>query len=479
MKGEDTMILQQFKNEPIAALSYLIGCTATGEAAIIDPNLAAEQYVLAAADYGLRITLVLETHMHADYYSTGRAIAYQTGAQLALPAGANALFEHTAINDGDRFQIGNVMLRALHTPGHTPEHMSYVVSDTTRSFQPWFVFTGDCLFVGDVGRTDLVDLPGSGSDILYDSIVNVLLRLPDYVEIYPGHYSGSPCGSKEMSPKLSSTIGFERRFNWALQAPDKATFVEWVNKSSRDSVESILQHRNTNRGELALQPQYDYRINLFKPDDQRIPELSTSAAAHALSQGAVCIDLRPQNSFARKHPAGAINIVYNRNSFLNNLKGLVNTNEPLIFYADHPVIAHAAASMAMRSNYSNILGYLAGDPAMWDDSELAQDELLVFSIDELYDLITKERVLVLDVRNPSEWAKGVIDGARLVRLFDLRSQLASLPRDQRIITICESGMRATTAASLLKRFGFPDVAAVSKSGMSAYASSYPTVAYAN
>lgn len=473
------MILQQFKNEPIAALSYLIGCTASGEAAIIDPNLAAEQYVLAAADHGLRITLVLETHMHADYYSTGHAIVHQTGAQLAIPAAADALFAHTPINDGDRFQIGNITLRALHTPGHTPEHMSFLVSDTVRSYQPWFVFTGDCLFVGDVGRTDLVNLPGSGSDILYDSIVSSLLRLPDYVEIYPGHYSGSPCGSKEMSPKLSSTIGFERRFNWALQAPDKETFVEWVDKSNRASVEEILQHRNTNRGELPLLPQYDYRINMFDPGDHRIPELTPSAVAGALNHGAVCIDLRPQSSFVQSHPAGSVNIIYNRTSFLNNLKGLVNSNEPLIFYADHPVIAHTAANLAMRSNFNHVHGYLAGDLNMWNDSELDQANLPDLSIDELHELIKNEDVLVLDVRNPAEWAKGVIEGARLVRLFDLRSQLASLPRDQRIITICESGMRATTAASLLKRFGFADVAAVSKSGMSAYASRYPTVAHSS
>jgi hydroxyacylglutathione hydrolase len=205
------MLFRQFLNESVAAASYLIGCSASGEAVVVDPSLPAEHYAFFAADKGLRVVAVLETHMHADYVSTGRALALLTGAQLYLPVLAEARLEHTPVSDRFRLTVGKVRLDALHTPGHTPEHTCYTVTDSARAAQPWFVLTGDCLFVGDVGRADLVDLPLTGPDYLYDSIFERLLPLGDEVEVYPGHYGGSACGGKEMSGKVASTIGFERR----------------------------------------------------------------------------------------------------------------------------------------------------------------------------------------------------------------------------------------------------------------------------
>ena len=215
------MIFRQLLHEGLAAASYLVGCVAKGEAAVVDPSLSAETYTALAAEKGLQIVAVFETHMHADYFSTGRAIAALTGATMYVPRLADVQFPHQPIDDGDVVNIGNLVIHAVHTPGHTPEHTAYAVSDTPRSNAPWFVLTGDSLFVGDVARVDLVSLAGTGTDVLYASLQKIM-ALADDVEVYPGHFGGSACGGRAMSGKVASTIGFERRHNWALQAPDYA-----------------------------------------------------------------------------------------------------------------------------------------------------------------------------------------------------------------------------------------------------------------
>lgn len=468
------MIFRQFLNEPIAALSYLVGCVASGEAAVVDPSLPPERYILAAADHGLRIRAVLETHMHADYISTGRALAAQTKAEIYIPEAADVSFTHRALSDGDRVHIGNVTVRALHTPGHTPEHMAFAVSDGPRSHQPWFVLTGDCLFVGDVGRADLIDLPNTGTDPLYTSLFDKLMCMPDYVEIFPAHYGGSACGGKQMSGKLSSTIGYERRFNWALQAPDRKTFGQWVSANPRADVEDILLHRNTNRGELALPEDY-----YEEGDSLGVDSISPQRAARYMSQGIIVVDLRHQHDFVTEHPKGALNITYNPSILANRVAALVPAGETILCFADQPIIARAAAQSLSQSERNPISGYIDGDEDLWHTTHLPTESLTTISIDELSTRIQADNTLVLDVRDPSEWERGIIAGARMISINELREQLSSLPRNVRIITICESGARATSAASLLRHHGFPDVAAVASQGMSAYAQRYPTVVPSN
>ncbi|MBC8160286.1 MAG: MBL fold metallo-hydrolase, partial [Roseiflexaceae bacterium] len=249
------MLFRQLLHEPLSAASYLIGCPAAGVAAVVDPSLSAEQYALLAADRGLRITAVLETHMHADYISNGRALAELTGAQLYLPRRADARFPHQPIDDGWQLQLGEVLLRALHTPGHTPEHVAFVLAQGGRLADPWAVLTGDCLFVGDVGRADLLDLPLSGAAQLYESLQR-LRALPETTEVYPTHYGGSPCGGKGMSGKPSSTIGYERRYNPLLGASNLAAFQVLLDETPRSAIDAILHNRNTNRGELPLPARY-------------------------------------------------------------------------------------------------------------------------------------------------------------------------------------------------------------------------------
>lgn len=468
------MIFRQLLNDQIAAASYLIGCVATGEAAVVDPSLPAEEYALLAADRGLRITRIFETHLHADYISTGRALAALTGARIVLPARADARFPHDQIADGECVMVGKIAISALHTPGHTPEHTAYLVTDTPRAERPWFVLTGDCLFVGDVGRADLVDLPDTGPDPLYTSIFERLLTLPDDVEIYPGHYGGSACGGKAMSGKVSSTIGFERRFNWALQVPDRATFAARVSETPRAAVADVLRHRHTNQGLLPLPPDYGAPAPARRAAELS-PALDPAQAARLVADGVALLDVRGRDAFAAAHVDGALAAPYSRDAVAGRAAAVLEPGEPLAVLGENSVVAAEAAAIIAAAGRNPVQGHLAAEPEALEAAGLALAGLEQLSIEELARRIADGSVQVLDVRDPFEWAEGVIDGALLVSLGDLRGRLDELPRGRPLIVICESGVRATVAASLLRRHGLGQVSVVAPEGMSDYAARYPTV----
>jgi hydroxyacylglutathione hydrolase len=466
------MIFRQLLNESVAAASYLIGCAAKGEAAVVDPSLPAEQYALLAADKGLRITYILETHLHADYISTGRALAALTGALIAVPRSAEVAYDHHPLDDGEQLMVGNIALTALHTPGHTPEHTAYLVSDTPRAERPWFVLTGDCLFVGDVGRADLVDLPNTGPEPQFYSLFERLLSLPDDVEIYPAHFGGSACGGKAMSGKVSSTIGFERRFNAALQPADLPGFTEYLRNTPRGTVENVLLNRHTNQGRLPLPANYfsplQRSIDAFTPSN----ELQLDAAVGFAARGVVILDLRHRDDFALGHVRGSLNTNYSRTSLRERVAAAVAPGEALLVLGDNLAVARAAADDLVAARRNPIAGYLAAPVEDWArvGGELATLEQ--FTIHELHEHVLAHGQ-VLDVRDPAEWERGTIQGAALISLGQLREQLGKLPRNQLLIVVCESGIRASLAASMLRRNGFSQVAYVSPGGMSDYAAAYP------
>lgn len=481
------MIFRQLLNEPISAASYLIGCVQTGECAVVDPGLPPETYVLAAADKGLQITAVVETHFHADYFSTGRPLAAMTGATIFAPSrddienaitGASVHYPHVRVRDGDRIRVGNIVLQAIHTPGHTPEHMSYAVIDTPRSDRPWMVLTGDCLFVNDVGRTDLVNLPLTGPVVMYDSIQR-LLALPDDCEVFPAHYGGSACGSKQMSGKVSSTIGFERRFNWMLQARSKEEFIALSGDASREAVEAVLRHRNTNRGVLPL-PDEILRLAPESGDGfaPMVEALAPERAHELTRRGAVMVDLRTQTAFAAGHPAGAVNVTFNRNNMVKRIQALIPTDEALVFISDVPLVARQAAQMLAQAGYT-VAGYVNVPAARWGQSGLPVEQLPIADLEALHRYATEGDAVIVDVREPFEWEKGVIPNGkadvRLISLGDIRKRLHELPCDRTLVFTCESGTRASAVASLLKRMGYQQVVNIAPEGMSDYARRYPTV----
>jgi glyoxylase-like metal-dependent hydrolase (beta-lactamase superfamily II) len=253
------MIFKQYRHEPLAQLSYLVGCARAKEAVVIDPTdaLGAESYVLDAADLGLSIVGVLETHVHADYVSCGRELAAMAGVPLRLHEAAVRLvkYDFTPFASDEVFEIGKVRVQALFTPGHTPEHTSFLVTDRGRTDDPWFVLTGDCLFVGDVGRPDLLvgdttlDVmdEATRARTLYASVQR-LFALPEYVEVFPGHYGGSTCGGVNMSGKVSTTIGFERRFNLAMRQPDADAFARFVKETAKPFPANYTRIKSYNLG---------------------------------------------------------------------------------------------------------------------------------------------------------------------------------------------------------------------------------------
>jgi len=243
------MIFQQFRHEQGGCLSYIVGCTQRQVCLVIDPQLDIDQYVRYASDHRMKITHILETHSHADHLSGAKKLAAATGAPVYFYESVKTAFPVTGVKDGQEIAVGNILLKILHTPGHTQDSISILVSDTTRGKEPWLVLTGDTLFVGDTGRPDLDGSPES----LYNSIWKKLLSLPDSVEIYPTHYAGSLCG-KGMSPKPNSTIGFERKFNPALQVSTKEEFVQFVTANLPVQPPRFHEVRKFNLGFLAEPP---------------------------------------------------------------------------------------------------------------------------------------------------------------------------------------------------------------------------------
>lgn len=446
------MIFRQFMHEGIAAASYLIGCREKGEAMVVDPSLRAESYITVAAEKGLQIVAIFETHMHADYFSTGRAIAALTGATIYAPRTAEVQFAHSPLDDNDVVTIGNLLVRAIHTPGHTPEHTAYAVCDAPRGNEPWFVLTGDSLFVGDVGRVDLVDLAGTGTDILYASLQK-LLGFADYVEVYPGHFGGSACGGRAMSGKVASTIGFERRYNWALQAPDYATFDTWMRRDVREAVEAILVHRNTNRGTLPVPEGYFV---------SHAGGLSEAQMLMARDQGAIVIDTRAPGLFAKGYIDGAINIPYQKESLPVRLATLVPAHTAVVVYADTMATAEVAAGAVRHAGYQ-VVG-ISNAPIT------NAVRLPVMTIAELHDAVQKG-ANVLDVRDVHEHEKGVIDGAQRVPHLTLAQVVEKLPLVGWYV-VCESGQRATISASYLLHYGHTVAGVVTPGGMSDYNARY-------
>ena len=280
------MIFQQIVNEEAGCLSYLIGCGEAGEAVIVDPGRdRVDEYIARARKKSLGISGIVETHLHADHVSGNRELAAKTRAPILLHHSVQAAFDHTALRDGDEIRIGNVLLKTFHTPGHTPDSVSLLVTDLTRSQAPWFVLSGDTLFVGDVGRPDLGGERAAGD--LYDSLFRVLLPLDDSVEVYPAHGAGSLCG-RAMSFKTGSTIGFERRFNPALQAKSKAEFIEAIMAGLPPKPPSFETIVAKNRGLVAIR-------------DVKPRPFTAAEACEEIGRGASVVDVRDPATYGQGH----------------------------------------------------------------------------------------------------------------------------------------------------------------------------------
>ena len=436
------MYFQQFFLSCLAHASYFIG--SDGVAAVVDPQRDVEIYLHEAREHGFTIKYVIETHLHADFVSGHRELADRTGAQIYLGARARAAFPHVDVHDGDELRLGKCRLRFLETPGHTLESISIVVTDEDDASLPPVVFTGDTLFIGDVGRPDLGGDPKELAGLLYDSLHEKLLKLPDDVAVYPAHGAGSLCG-RAMSEDRSSTIGRERRTNYALQASDKKAFVELLTAELPDRPGYFATDVELNRSGAV-------RLSELPPPRA----LEPSGVAAAQKSGAIVLDTRDEDTFGAAHVPGSVNIGLDGQfaSWAGTIVGL--ETDVVIVAEDEARVAETQTRLA-RVGIDRAIGYLAGGVAAWRRAGLPVATIAQLAPQAFADCIAQPEMQLVDVRRPLEWAGGHIDGAVHMPLNRLLGSLDELDRGRPVAVHCKSGYRSSIAASLMQRAGISDV----------------------
>jgi hydroxyacylglutathione hydrolase len=439
-------MFDEFSDEGLAQRSYLIACERTREAAVVDPRRDIDVYITAARDRGLELTLAIETHIHADFVSGARELA-AVGARVVSGPGADLQYPFHEAQDGEVLRVGNITLDILHTPGHTPEHISILVREPG---QPARVLTGDTLFVGAVGRPDLLgeDHARALAGQLYDSLFDRLLTLDDEVEVHPGHGAGSLCGTGiGMAPH--STIGQERRFNHLLQQQSRTTFVSAVLNDLPDTPAYFARMKTINRNGPPV-------LSLATG----VPALTSVVATDAVKMahdGAIVVDLRSSEAFGTGHPTGAVNIGFGPR--IGYWAGWVITpNVPLLLLTGTADQAAEAYRQLLRVGLDDVAGAIGGGFDAWRAAGGPVTELPQMSARALRERLGRAPLTVVDVRSPREWRAGHIDLAVNVPVGDLAgAQAQSTLRDLRaagpVAAICEGGYRSSLASSLLQRAG--------------------------
>jgi len=441
------MFLQQFFVEGLGHASYLIGSDQTRQAAVVDARRDIGVYLEAAAEAGLRITHLLETHVHNDFLSGAKALAERLGAEHVASADAGLTFPHRAAREGDQIELGELRITVLRTPGHTPEHVSYVVADTSRADEPVLIFTGGDLLVGSVGRPDLLgrELGEKLAPQLYDSLFGKILKLEDYVEVMPTHGAGSLCG-RSISSKRTTTIGYERRFNVFLQKQDRQEFVDFV-LDGNPYVPAY--YKNMRSGNL------NGATGFAAPDPR---PLSVGEVQHALGHGALVLDTRSPGAYGGGHLPSAYSV--GLGSMLATWVGsLLPVDLPIILVLERPADWDAVVTALARVGYERIMGYLSGGIADWQEAGLPLATVEQLTVQELERRRQETPDLqIVDVRMEGEWSSGHIPGAVFVPLTDLPNRLGEIDRDQPTAVICGSGYRSSIASAFLERRGVRQLA---------------------
>jgi hydroxyacylglutathione hydrolase len=450
------MIFRQITHDDLGCASYLIGDEKAGVAAVVDPRFEIEVY-LELADYlGVRIEHVLETHNHADHVSGHGRLASATGATIHVHRDAAPAYEHEPFEDGWELELGSLRVRALHTPGHRPEHTAFALTDTARSDRPWAVLTGDTLFVNDVARPDLAVEKSDGARGIFRSLRGKLLPLPDDCEVWPGHLGGSMCGGAGIDMKISSTIGFEKASNPTLSIADEDEFVE-------DAL-----------AKLGPQPPNFHAI----VDLNRGPLLTDGVAAAALSAhqveerrggGALVVDLRSDREFDDAHVPDAVWIPVARPGFGTKLAWLAWPGQELVFVGRDDEDGRRAARLAAAVGLRTGLGFLQGGMTSWEQEERPVERIERLSASELRARLEASPGLqVLDVRERREWAEGHVPGSACVPWHDLTGVPEGIDPELPVAVLCLTGPRAATAAGLLRRLGCRSVIHVAEGGVATW-----------
>ena len=457
------MILKRFYDPKLAQASYLIGCGKTGESIVIDPNRDTEQYIKMAAAEGVRITHVTETHIHADFVSGSRELAARTGARLFLSAeggedwqyGYAADSKATLLRHGSVITVGNIRIEVLHTPGHTPEHIAFLVTDTAAATAPIGMVTGDFVFVGDVGRPDLLEKAAKvegtmdqAARTLFQSLQRFKTQ-PDYLQIWPGHGAGSACG-KGLSAIPHSTVGYERMFNWAFAISDEDEFVSQVLAGQPDPPSYFAQMKRINRDGPSVLGKFTTASRI---EATRLGEL--------LAKRAIVVDTRPAPEYAAGHVPGTLNIPLNK-SFNTWAGWLIPYDQDIYLIVndrENQDKVHEAVKDLAMIGLDRVAGYLSlAAVQAWAERDGGLAAIPQMQVGELAELLRDGKVTVIDVRAKSEWDAGHLPGVRNIPLGHLSEHVDELPKDRPLVMQCQGGGRSAIAASLLRGKGFANVA---------------------
>jgi hydroxyacylglutathione hydrolase len=438
------MYFEQFYLGCLAHASYMLGSEA--EAMVVDPQRDVDLYLKAAKDHGLTIRHIFETHLHADFVSGHKELAARTGAQIYFGASAGATFQHVPVRDGFELRFGKTRIKILETPGHTLESICLVVTDDEKPTKPWAVLTGDTLFLGDVGRPDLsrTHTPEQLAGMLYDSLHDKLLKLPDEVLVYPAHGAGSLCG-RNMRAERSSTIGTERLTNYALQIRSREEFVKQLTSNLPARPDYFLQDAEINRGGA--------------PALSDLPELKAIAPAELkglLDEGVIALDIRPGEQFAAGHVPGSINIALS-GQFATWAGTILGLSSRPVLIADSPEQLGEARLRLARVGIETERGYLQGSVACWKQAGFDLAQLPEITVRELHQRLSGNKLRVLDVRREPEWMAGHVAGAAWWPLDRFRVSPPEVDLNVPLAVNCQSGYRSMIACSLLQRAGFKNV----------------------
>ncbi len=448
------VIFRQVTHDDLGCASYLVGDAHAGVAAVIDPRLEIDEYLRLARYLGVHIDHILETHNHADHVSGHGRLAAATGAAIHVHRLASPSYEHEPFDDGWELTLGEVTVRAIHTPGHRPEHTAFALIDAGRGDQPWAVLSGDSLFVGDVARPDLAVEKEEGARGIFRSLHEQLLTLPDTCEVWPGHLGGSLCGGPGMNLKVCSTIGFEREHNELLSVTDVERFVERATSNLAPQPPNFQRIVELNRGPL--------HAEVVEPQ----PLAPRQVQEHQRG-GALVVDVRTELQFDEAHIPRAVSITALRAGFGSKLAWVVEPDQEIVFAGRDDADARHAAGLAASVGVLSIAGYLAGGMTSWREEGHPVGRTARVSVEELHERWEQngDSLQVLDVRERPEFARVHIPGSMNVPYHDVRGIPEGIDPERPVAVICSSGQRGAVASSLLLRHGARDVCHVVDGGV--------------
>ncbi len=444
------MIFRQIVHDDLGCASYFVGDDEAGTAAIVDPRLEIGEYLELARYLGVHVDHVLETHNHADHVSGHGRLAAATGATIHVHRDAEPDYEHEPFDDGWELELGAVRVRALHTPGHRPEHTAFALIDTARGDDPWAVLTGDSLFVGDVARPDLAVEPEEGAHGMFRTLHERLLTLPDECEVWPGHLGGSLCGGPGMDMKVSSTIGYERRHNDLLSISDEDDFVRRSIAKLAPQPPNFEAIVAINRGPL-------------ETGGVEIMPLTPRQVEQKERDGALIVDVRTDLQFDDAHIPGSVSNTMLRAGFGTKLAWIADRDQEIVFVGRDDEDGRTAARLAAVVGIRNLGGFLAGGLTSWRAEQRPVDRVERIDVEGLH--ARDGEVQIVDVRERDEWEDGHIPGSVHEPYHDIHSLPDGVDPDRPVAAICMSGQRSAVAASLLKRHGAREVLHVADGGV--------------